>query len=297
MKRLLWGLKRPTWASFSMNLPHNYNVITRPWLACQWLWLWWQIWCRLQNAPADGLSESYNWVNELHALICYSFIWATWGMTTISLLHGLLYVWWVPWRVFLDSAARTSRRKTVLICEAEKKDFILSMPFFPPSCSLILRWIFKYYCNLFITAQCSASRSYFRWMSSRRGVGSCLTQRQRAAACLGEHLFVAVLRVLWHFQVPPLKGIESGLAWFYKPPPCNAKGFERAKGGRKCHLRHRVSCQRIDVHILTFLCTVVCSILMDQTWKPRRPDLTSHPSVQSVKEDQTVSITVQSHGI
>lgn len=224
MELLQWGLKRPTWASFSMNLPHNYNVITRPWLACQWLWLWWQIWCRLRNAPADGLSESYNWVNELHALICYSFIWVARGMTTISLLHGLLYVWWVPWRVFLDNAARTSWRKTVLICDAEKRTSSFLFLFSPP-CSLILRWIFKYYCNLFITAQCSASQSYFRWMSSWRRVGLCLTQRQRAAARLGEHLFVAVLRVLWHFQVPPLKGIESDLAWFYKLPPCNAKGF------------------------------------------------------------------------
>lgn len=146
MELLLWGLKQPTWASFSMNLPHNYNVITRPWLACQWLWLWWQIWCRLQNAPADGLSESYNWVNELHALICYSFIWAAWGMTTINLLHGLLYVWWVPWRVFLDNAARTSWRKTVLICEAAKKDFILSVPFFP----LLVLLFFDEYLNIIV---------------------------------------------------------------------------------------------------------------------------------------------------
>lgn len=53
-----------------------------------------------ENAWADGTSEWYNWVNELHALICCSFIWAARGMTTISLLHRLLYVWWVPWREF-----------------------------------------------------------------------------------------------------------------------------------------------------------------------------------------------------
>lgn len=53
-----------------------------------------------ENASADGTSEWYDLVNELHALICCSFIWAARGMTTISLLHRLLYVWWVPWREF-----------------------------------------------------------------------------------------------------------------------------------------------------------------------------------------------------
>lgn len=67
-----------------MNLPHNYNVIARLRLPCQRLWLWWQIWRRLQNASVDGLSESHNWVNELHALICRSLIWVAWGMTTIG---------------------------------------------------------------------------------------------------------------------------------------------------------------------------------------------------------------------
>lgn len=88
-------------------------------------------------------------------------------------------------------------------------------------------------------------------------------------------------------------GVRSGLVLSTSPVQCQRVLFERTKGGRKGHLRHRVSCRRTDVHILTFLCTVVCSILTDQTWKPPRPDLTSHPSVQSVKEDQTVSMTVQ----
>lgn len=50
------------------------------------------------------------------------------------------------------------------MCEAKKeKEFILFVSrFFSPSCSLILQLIFKYYCDLFITAQCSASQSYFQ---------------------------------------------------------------------------------------------------------------------------------------
>lgn len=53
-----------------------------------------------ENLSADGTSEWYNWVNELHALISCSLIWAAQGMTSISLLRRLLYVWWVPWREY-----------------------------------------------------------------------------------------------------------------------------------------------------------------------------------------------------
>lgn len=53
--------------------------------------------------------------------------------------------------------------------------------------------------------------------------------------------------------------------------------------GRKGHLRHRVSSQRQDSRMLTFLRTVVCYTSMEQTWKPWQLDVACHPIVLTVK--------------
>lgn len=119
----------------------------------------------LRNASADGTSERYNWVNELHALICCSFIRAARGVTTISLLHRLLYVWWVPWRENLIMQSNFLKANCFDSWKQGRRGLSSAFLFFFPfcgSCSLLLQWIFKYYCDLFITAQCSASQSYFQ---------------------------------------------------------------------------------------------------------------------------------------
>lgn len=87
----------PEWKTRSLC---SYSIISLLWPVCQWRWLhiYQQIRSYLCNASTDGTSERYNWVNELHALICCSFIQAARGVTTIRLLHRLLYVWWVPRR-------------------------------------------------------------------------------------------------------------------------------------------------------------------------------------------------------
>lgn len=94
-------------------------------------------------------------------------------------LHRLLYVWWVPWRenLILQSNFLKANCFDVLSKEEGVDPLLLCFFFFFTSCSLIQWWIFKYYCDLFIAAQCSASQSYFQVdvFAGRRGrcVSTC----------------------------------------------------------------------------------------------------------------------------
>lgn len=158
-------------------------------------------------------------------------------------LHRLLYVWWVPWRenLILQSNFLKANCFDVLSKEEGVHPLLLCFFFFFTSCSLIQWWIFKYYCDLFIAAQCSASQSYFQVdiFAGRRGGGgggvyrhvhgevSCLTLWQRsvvavaaaATRCLGEHLSV-VWRVRWHFLVLPPSGGEGARAGLVSSTSC-----------------------------------------------------------------------------
>lgn len=89
---------------------------------CQWRWLhiYQQIRSHLRNTSTDGTSERHNWVNELHALICCSFIRAARGVTTISLLHRLLYVWWVPWRENLIMQSNFLKANCFDVCSKDE---------------------------------------------------------------------------------------------------------------------------------------------------------------------------------
>lgn len=77
-----------------------YSKVALPRRTCQlkWLHIYAEIQSRSCNTLAEGGIEQCNWVNELHALIFGAFIPAARGVTDITLLHGLLYVWWVPQR-------------------------------------------------------------------------------------------------------------------------------------------------------------------------------------------------------
>lgn len=126
----------------------------------------------------------------------------------------------------------------------------------------------------------------FRLVHGRR----CAWLSDSVRTCLGEHLFVVVWRVLWHFVVLSPRGGKHQ-TWFHKPPGAFPRGsvwMDEEKG--KGHLRHRVSRWWQDGYMLTFLCVVVFFTLMDQTWKPCLRDVTYYLSVQSVKGERVLTI-------
>lgn len=209
------GLNWPTWSSFwiekpvSMWLRHN-QCPARPECQRRWLHIYQQIPTHLRNASADGTSERHNRVNELHALICCSFIRAARGVTTISLLHRLLYVWWVPWRENLIMQSNFLKANCFDVCSKEEGVYPLHFCF-PLFYNEYLNIIVIYLSPL----RCWASQRCFQvygltssQSGESRGMWTC-TREVCCLACLGEHLLVVVWRVRWHFLVLPLGGWKS----------------------------------------------------------------------------------------
>lgn len=160
------------------------------------------------------------------------------------------------------------------------------------SCSLILQWIFKYFCDLFIAAQCSASQSYFQvdmftGMREGRHVGlymggAALGLWQCAATCLGELLFVVVWRVLWHFLVLPLRGRKSQSWPGFISLPVQFTGvlFERTRRkGRVIYVIGSVASGKLAAcwHFFIRLCVTPW---WPKHWKQWQPGETYHPTVQ-----------------
>lgn len=146
-----------------------------------------------------------------------------------------------------------------------KGDFIL-LPF-----CLILTLLFSYsfheyfkHCgNLFIMALRWASWWRWMWRLVHQWAGVWLVWQWDSVRL---YSFISGFGDI--FMIPLWRA--QTLAW----PGCDRplpKGvlFEWGKRGGKGRLRHKVSCWRLDVLILTFLCTVVCSAL-------KRSDMKSH---------------------
>lgn len=126
----------------------------------------------LRNASADGTSERYNWVNELHALICCSFIRAARGVTTISLLHRLLYVWWVPWRENLIMQSNFLKANCFDSWKQGRRGLSSAFLFFFLSVALVL-FFYNEYLNIIVIYLSRLSvqlhRAIFRLISSQAG--------------------------------------------------------------------------------------------------------------------------------
>lgn len=146
------------------------------------------------KALADGRIKQCNCINELHALICRSFILAARGVTAISFLHRLLYVWWVPSR---DNLIKHSHFLQASCFDVWAKEKVHSLSFLLPELAF-LQWIFKYFCNLF-NAQLSASLSYFQKdiFTGRRGGELC----GRLLVCLRETSLLVVSNIWFVFPV------------------------------------------------------------------------------------------------
>lgn len=251
----------------------------------------------LRNASTDGTSERYNWVNELHALICCSFIRAARGVTTISLLHRLLYVWWVPWRENLIMQSKFLKANCFDVWSKEEGVYPLRFSFFSP-CSLILQWIFKYYCDLFIAAQCSASLSYFQvdiFTGGREGGrhidlymgGVTLDFVTALGGVPGRASFCCCLKGSVTFSGSSPSGAERVRAGLVSSTSrYNLQRFclKGRRGKRKGHLRHRVSRRWQDGCMLTFLRIIVCYTWWSKHENHGNLDVTYHPTVLSVKE-------------
>lgn len=67
-----------------------------------------------------------------------------------------------PLKGEFDNAVELPQGKLFWCVKQRRRSLSSCISVFFPSCSLILQWIFKYYCDLFIAAQCSASLSYFQ---------------------------------------------------------------------------------------------------------------------------------------
>lgn len=120
------------------------------------------------------------------------------------------------------------------MCEAKKKEFIrYNLVFFSSPCSFILKLIFKgifkYFCNLFIAARCSASLSCFQvdiftsWREGRYGVlymgGIALDFVTVLGSTPGTASFCCCLKSLVTFSgSSPWELKESELVWFRQPP-------------------------------------------------------------------------------
>lgn len=206
-----------------------------------------------------------------------------------------------PLKGEFDNAVELPQGKLFWFVKQRRRSLSSAFLFFF-SCSLILQWIFKYYCDLFIAAQCSASWSYFQVdIFTGRRVGSHIDLYMGGVALdfvtaldgmPGRASFCCCLKGSVTFSSSSPQGLkESVLAWFHQPPGAIYRGSVwKDEEKRKGHLRHRVSCRWQDDYMLTFLRTVVCYTLMGQTWKPWQPGVTYHLIVHSAIGDPILRI-------
>lgn len=109
-----------------------------------------------------------------------------------------------------------------------KEEIVYPLLFYFFSSSLILLWIFKYYCDLFIAAQCSASLSYFQvdiFTGRREGryidlyMGGVTLDFVTALCDMpGRASFCCCLKGSVTFSWSSPQGPkDSELAWFHQP--------------------------------------------------------------------------------